>query len=101
MLPLVVSVSALPSSYIRRFNRFFVRSLTPLLFPASPPPKTINKEWEEASNQRALEQKMDPISGRCSTRNGIIMSADSDVMRFVNAGIASEGYSGKGFVTHK
>ncbi|KAF9072980.1 COX4, subunit IV of cytochrome c oxidase [Rhodocollybia butyracea] len=43
-----------------------------------PPPRTINKEWEEAANQRALEQKMNPITG-----------------------IASEGYSGKGFVTHK
>ncbi|KAI0345401.1 cytochrome c oxidase subunit IV [Trametopsis cervina] len=45
---------------------------------APPPPKTINKEWEEAANQRALDQKADPISG-----------------------IASEGYTGKGFVTHK
>ncbi|KIP08854.1 hypothetical protein PHLGIDRAFT_87511 [Phlebiopsis gigantea 11061_1 CR5-6] len=43
-----------------------------------PPPRTINKEWEEAMNERALETKMDPITG-----------------------IASEGYSGKGFVTHK
>ncbi|GAW00078.1 cytochrome c oxidase subunit v [Lentinula edodes] len=39
------------------------------------PPRTINKEWQEASNERALEQKMNPITG-----------------------IASEGYSGKGFV---
>ncbi|KAH7907964.1 COX4, subunit IV of cytochrome c oxidase [Hygrophoropsis aurantiaca] len=45
---------------------------------APPPPKTITKEWEEASNERALEQKMNPITG-----------------------IASEGYSGKGFVTQK
>lgn len=30
---------------------------------APPPPKTISKEWEEASNERALEQKMNPISG--------------------------------------
>ncbi|KZT09684.1 cytochrome c oxidase subunit IV [Laetiporus sulphureus 93-53] len=45
---------------------------------AAPPPKTITKEWQEASNKRALEQKMNPISG-----------------------IASEGYSGKGFVTEK
>jgi len=43
---------------------------------ASPPPKTLTKEWQEASNERAKEQKMNPISG-----------------------IASEGYSGKGFVT--
>jgi cytochrome c oxidase subunit 4 len=45
---------------------------------APPPPKTISKEWEEAANQRALDQKMNPISG-----------------------ISSEGYKGKGFVTHK
>ncbi|KAH9930669.1 cytochrome c oxidase subunit IV family [Fomitopsis serialis] len=45
---------------------------------APPPPKSISKEWEEASNERALEQKMNPITG-----------------------ISSEGYSGKGFVTHK
>ncbi|KAI0080544.1 COX4, subunit IV of cytochrome c oxidase [Panus rudis PR-1116 ss-1] len=45
---------------------------------APPPPRTLNKEWEEASNQRAIEQKMDPISG-----------------------ITSEGYKGSGFVQHK
>lgn len=45
---------------------------------APPPPKTITKEWEEASNERAKELKINPISG-----------------------ISSEGYSGKGFVTHK
>jgi len=43
-----------------------------------PPPKTLTKEWEEASNERALEMKLNPITG-----------------------IASEGYSGKGFVTRK
>lgn len=30
---------------------------------APPPPKTITREWEEASNQRALEQKSNPITG--------------------------------------
>ncbi|EJF66239.1 cytochrome c oxidase subunit IV-domain-containing protein [Dichomitus squalens] len=45
---------------------------------APPPPKTLSKEWEEASNERALEQKINPIHG-----------------------ISSEGYSGPGFVTHK
>ncbi|KAF8906441.1 cytochrome c oxidase subunit IV [Mucidula mucida] len=38
-------------------------------------PRTINKEWQEASNQRALDQKMNPITG-----------------------ISSEDYKGKGFV---
>ncbi|EIN07119.1 COX4-domain-containing protein, partial [Punctularia strigosozonata HHB-11173 SS5] len=42
---------------------------------APPPPKTLTKEWEEAANERAIEQKINPISG-----------------------ISSEGYKGKGFV---
>ncbi|KAF8889863.1 cytochrome c oxidase subunit IV-domain-containing protein [Infundibulicybe gibba] len=45
---------------------------------APSPPKTLTKEWEEASNERALEMKLNPITG-----------------------ISSEGYSGKGFVVHK
>ncbi|KAF8645457.1 hypothetical protein AX16_007811 [Volvariella volvacea WC 439] len=45
---------------------------------AAPPPKTLTKEWEEATNERALEMKLNPISG-----------------------ISSEGYKGKGFVTQK
>ncbi|KAG6850598.1 hypothetical protein H0H93_011266 [Arthromyces matolae] len=31
---------------------------------APPPPKTITKEWEEASNARALEMKLNPITGK-------------------------------------
>ncbi|KAF9894754.1 Cytochrome c oxidase subunit 5A [Aspergillus nanangensis] len=42
---------------------------------AKPQPKTMSKEWQEASNEYALREKMDPISG-----------------------ISSEGYEGKGFV---
>ncbi|KAF8967326.1 cytochrome c oxidase subunit IV-domain-containing protein [Flammula alnicola] len=45
---------------------------------APAPPKTMNKEWQEASNERAKEQKLNPISG-----------------------ITSEGYSGKGYVQSK
>ncbi|KAG6899744.1 hypothetical protein C0993_007231 [Termitomyces sp. T159_Od127] len=45
---------------------------------APPPPKTISKEWEEATNARALEMKLNPITG-----------------------ISSEDYKGKGYVTHK
>jgi hypothetical protein len=30
---------------------------------APPPPKTITKEWEEASNERAKELKINPITG--------------------------------------
>ncbi|KAJ7086010.1 cytochrome c oxidase subunit IV-domain-containing protein [Mycena belliarum] len=43
-----------------------------------PPPKTMSKEWQEAMNERAIEQKMNPITG-----------------------ISSEGYKGKGFITSK
>jgi len=45
---------------------------------ASPPPKTLTKEWQEASNERAKEMNLNPITG-----------------------ISSEGYSGKGFVQAK
>ncbi|PYH98042.1 cytochrome c oxidase polypeptide 5, mitochondrial [Aspergillus ellipticus CBS 707.79] len=42
---------------------------------AKPLPKTMTKEWQEASNEYAKSEKMNPISG-----------------------ISSEGYEGKGFV---
>lgn len=45
---------------------------------ATPPPKTMTKEWQEASNERARELNLDPITG-----------------------VPSEGYSGKGFVQSK
>ncbi|KAF9012797.1 COX4, subunit IV of cytochrome c oxidase [Hymenopellis radicata] len=32
-------------------------------------PRTINKEWQEASNQRALDQKMNPLLVRISSEN--------------------------------
>jgi cytochrome c oxidase subunit 4 len=44
---------------------------------APPPPRTINKEWEEAANEYGKKQNLDPITG-----------------------ISSEGYKGTGFV-HK
>ncbi|KAJ3566012.1 hypothetical protein NP233_g7266 [Leucocoprinus birnbaumii] len=44
----------------------------------APPPRTMTREWEEASNERAKEMKLNPITG-----------------------ITSEGYSGKGFVQTK
>jgi len=45
---------------------------------AGPDPKTMTKEWQEASNERARELNLDPITG-----------------------VSSEGYSGKGFVQSK
>ncbi|KAH8704013.1 cytochrome c oxidase subunit V [Talaromyces proteolyticus] len=42
---------------------------------AKPPPRTMTKEWQEASNEYAKREKMEPITG-----------------------ISSEGYEGEGFV---
>ncbi|KAK2807010.1 Cytochrome c oxidase subunit 5 [Emmonsiellopsis sp. PD_5] len=42
---------------------------------ANPAPRTMTKEWQEATNEYALKEKLDPITG-----------------------ISSEGYTGKGFV---
>ncbi|KAG5288073.1 cytochrome c oxidase subunit V [Histoplasma ohiense] len=42
---------------------------------AKSPPKTMTKEWQEATNEYAKREKMDPITG-----------------------ISSEGYSGKGHI---
>jgi Cytochrome c oxidase subunit IV len=36
-----------------------------VLFLAAPPPKTLTKEWEEATNVRAREMKINPITGTC------------------------------------
>ncbi len=33
---------------------------------ASAPPKTLTKEWQEASNERAKEMNLNPISGECT-----------------------------------
>jgi len=44
-------------------------------FFARPPPRTMTKEWQEATNEYALKEKIEPLSG-----------------------ISSEGYEGKGFV---
>ena len=62
---------------------------------APPPPKTISKEWEDATNERAKELKINPISGPYDFYSYFSGIRDGCV------GISSEGYSGKGFVTHK
>lgn len=73
-------------------------TLTRFCRAAPPPPKSISKEWEEASNERALEQKMNPISG-IYLPNSLKTHVDVELGFFT--GISSEGYSGTGFVTHK
>lgn len=45
---------------------------------AREPPRTMTKEWQAASNEKAIEQKQNPITG-----------------------IASEGYKGKGHIQSK
>lgn len=55
----------------------------------------MSKEWQEASNERAKEQKMNPISGKLYL---MYFSNPYTELRFFT-GITSEGYSGKGFVT--
>ena len=42
---------------------FMMYLMTHLTRTAPPPPKTITKEWEEASNERAKELKINPITG--------------------------------------
>ncbi|EEQ90475.1 cytochrome c oxidase subunit 4 [Blastomyces dermatitidis ER-3] len=42
---------------------------------ANPPPRTMTREWQEATNEYAKREKMDPITG-----------------------ISSEGYTGKGHI---
>ena len=32
---------------------------------AAPPPKTLTKEWQEATNERAKEMNLNPITGMC------------------------------------
>ena len=36
---------------------------------AGSPPKTMTKEWQEASNERARELNLDPITGKCPRRS--------------------------------
>jgi len=66
-------------------------------------PKTMSKEWQEASNERAIEQKLNPISGTFLGFCFVSMSLITlrFLLLFFLLGIASEGYSGKGFVQSK
>ncbi len=63
---------------------------------APPPPKTLTKEWQEASNERALERKQNPITGANTAGRPVSPNLTPLVI-----GISSEGYKGKGFVTSK
>jgi len=85
-------------SFLPVYNgvKFFLSKKKPVIAP--PPPKTITKEWEEASNERAKELKINPISGPYTFLTFIRFFSWSVT---VLLGISSEGYSGKGFVTHK
>lgn len=62
----LVGVAGIIFLSIRAISKslLFTLNFTKALCLGPPPPKTISKEWEEAANQRALEQKMNPITGR-------------------------------------
>jgi len=57
----------------------------------------MTKEWQEASNERALEQKLNPITGVYSAFAGCA----GYLSQLFLAGISSEGYKGPGFVQSK
>ncbi|KIY68567.1 cytochrome c oxidase subunit IV [Cylindrobasidium torrendii FP15055 ss-10] len=69
-LKVALGVAALLSTSVAVFFGF--KSI------GGPVPRTVNKEWQEASSELALKQKANPISG-----------------------ISSDGYKGKGFVQSK
>ncbi|KAJ2718387.1 cytochrome c oxidase [Coemansia sp. Benny D115] len=52
-------------------------TISSLVRSSVPKPRTLTKEWQEASNEFAREHNINPISG-----------------------VSSEGYKGKGFVQH-
>ena len=76
-------------------------------FVAAPPPKTLTKEWQEASNERALEMKLNPITGVYFPISLAPLAPLLVVRGFwvltppITLGISSEGYTGKGFVQSK
>lgn len=53
----------LVTMYSRTFYFYFYFYWKKKPCTAPPPPKTISKEWEEATNERAKELKINPISG--------------------------------------
>ena len=55
----------------------------------------MTKEWQEASNQRAKEQKINPITGTLYSKLNSVKSS------YVDIGVSSEDYKGQGFVTTK
>lgn len=63
---------------------------------APPPPKTMTKEWEEATNARALEMKLNPITGkplfRCSLSSARNYSRLSFVTRYLIGRILRQGF---------
>jgi hypothetical protein len=70
-----------------------------LLFLAVLPPMTLTKECEEASNIRAREMKINPITSVRVRISYPYLGTHTLISIFTwSTGISSEGYSGKGFV---
>lgn len=63
---LFFTVQAFGTSFICRSSLWFTHptSLFHFVFVvAAPPPKTLTKEWQEASNERAKQLNLNPITG--------------------------------------
>lgn len=60
---------------------------------APAPPSTITREWEEAANQRALEMKLDPITGELNPYFQVAGISDHGllVIRYCVGGIQGQG----------
>jgi hypothetical protein len=77
-----------------------VRHAISFLFSAPAPPKTMTKEWQEASTEMAKEQKINPITGK--SRHTIEYQtrlAHPRPCGATSTGISADGYAGKGFVS--
>jgi hypothetical protein len=61
----------------------------------------MSKEWQEASNERARELNLDPITGKYTDNSILSTSPRFRVHQYSLLGVPSEGYSGKGFVQSK
>lgn len=63
-----ITVHSMGMSYLKNINFSFFTD-NPFFFfsffvrVGAPPPKTLTKEWQEASNERAKELNLNPISG--------------------------------------
>ena len=58
---------------------FSTNAVFPLVAP--PPPKTMTREWEEASNEKGLEQKQNPFTGTLTSSQHLLSSTPASCIR--------------------